>query len=264
MKILLIADVHNCPEVSKERRSRTIKGLKKLIDTTPCDLIVFLGDTVPGCDFGSVGLDKYESYLREIYDLTKNIPFATVFGNHDDECKLTKEEILDMISAYPNSLTNGRNYVLNIENETLLFIDSGSYYEGEGSCYDVVKPEIIEWAKNEIKGKKAILFQHIIVPDIREITEGNRFKDGVKYTGEIREDPCPPDINTGELKELAPYLKAAAFGHDHENSFETEMMGVKLIQCAGSGYNSYEYPQPPTAKLLDTETLITKTIKING
>lgn len=261
MKILLIADVHNNPVVSSERHDKTLKGLKKLIDTTPCDLIVFLGDTVCGPDFDE-NVDEYEDYLREVLDCTENVPFATVFGNHDDECDVTKDEILSYISKYENSLTNGRNYVLNMQGETLLFIDSGAYYDGDESCYDVVKPEVIEWAKGEIKGKKAILFQHIIFPDIRDITDGNRFKEGIKYTGIIHENPCPPDINTGELKELAPYLKAAIFGHDHENSFECEMMGVKLIQCAGASLNSYEYPQTPTAKLLDTKTLETELIEI--
>ena len=261
MKILLIADVHHRPKVNKHRQKKTIKGLKKLIDSCPCDLIVFLGDTVHGPDFEN---DRalYRKYLTEVLDTTKNIPFATVFGNHDDECDIAKEEILEMISAYPNSVTNGKNFVKKIDNETLLFIDSGSYYEGEGSCYDVVKPEVIEWAKGETEGEKTILFQHIIVPDIREITEKSSFKKGVSYTGKIKEPPCPPDINTGELEELSPYLKAAVFGHDHKNSFETEMMGVKLIQCAGSGLECYEYPQRPSAKLLDTKTLKTELIKI--
>ncbi len=263
MKILLIADVHNRPKKKRLRRKKTLSGLKKLIDTTSCDLIVFLGDTIHGPDIKNEA-PNYEKYLREVFDLTGNVPFATVFGNHDDECDVTKEAILSMLSHYPNCLTNGRNYVLNIQGEVLLFIDSGTYFEGEGSHYDTVKPEIIEWAKGEIEGERAILFQHIIVPDIKEITKGRRFKKGVEFTGRIKESPCPPDINTGELKELSPYLKAAVFGHDHKNDFETEMLGVKLIQCAGAGLNSYEYPQRPTAKLLDTKTLETQTIKIKG
>ncbi|MCR5206979.1 MAG: metallophosphoesterase [Eubacterium sp.] len=261
MKIMLIADVHNNPEVEKEKHDPSIEKLKKIIDTVPADLIVFLGDTVYGPavkkDFA-----LYRKFSREVYDCTKSVPFATVFGNHDDEDSISKDEILSIIAEYPNALTNGRNYVLKIDGETLLFIDSGSYYEGEGSCYDTVKPGIIEWAKGEISGTKAILFQHIIVPDILSLVTGEAFNDGVEYTGEIKESPCPPDINTGELRELSPYLKAAVFGHDHENSFEVELMGVKLIQCAGAGLQSYEYPQPPSVKILDTKTLETRRIPI--
>lgn len=263
MRILILPDVHHRPKVNKIRQKKTILGLKKIIDTTSCDLIVFLGDTVHGPDFGN-NIALYREYLCAVLDCTKSIPFATVFGNHDDECGIGKKQILEIINSYPNALTDGENYVIKIDSDVLLFIDSGSYYDGEESLYDTVKPEIIEWAKGEIAGEKAILFQHIIVPDIREITIKNRFKDGIAYKGRIKESPCPPDINTGELKALSPHLKAAVFGHDHKNSFECEMMGVKLIQCPGAGLECYEYPRRPYVSLLDTETLKTEFIKING
>lgn len=267
MKILLVADVHNKPFGSK----KTLKNLKNLFDNTKADLIVFLGDIVHG---PSVRFN-YERYLRQVLDLTGNIPFATVFGNHDDECKTTKAEILKMMSRYDNCLTKQGDYVVRMQGETLLFIDSGSYYKGDGSFYDTVKKEQIDFAKKEISGEKAILFQHIIVPDIMDFideldayTEGSvkdgdkyyRFKEGVSFTGELGERPCPPDINTGELRELADNLKCACFGHDHKNDFELEIMGVKIIQCAGSGDNSYDKDCRSKVKLLDAATLETETI----
>ena len=264
MKILIIADVHNNSCIHKlKRRKDTLKCVKRAIDENPCDLIVFLGDTVHGPDF-RFGCGSYEKRQREVYDLTGNTPFATVFGNHDDECKLTKEEILKVVESYPNCVTDGRNYVVKMKGETLLFIDSGSYYDGEGSFYDTVKEETVLWAEEQIKdGEKAILFQHIIMPDIMDYVEKDKagrdkFKDGVEYTGRIDETPCPPNINTGELETLAPYLKAAVFGHDHMNDFELDIMGVRFIQCAGAGFNSYENERIAEFKIIDTETLETK------
>ena len=266
MKILLIADVHNKPHSSR----RTLKALKNVIDNSKCDLIVFLGDTVHGPNTPN----NYEKYLRQVLDLTGNVPFATVFGNHDDECKTTKAEILSWMQKYDNCLTQQGDYVIEMMGETLVFVDSGSYYDGEGSFYDTVKEEQIQAVLNQIRGKDAILFQHIIVPDIMEmidcfdkkqkgaIRDGGkyyRFKNGVEFTGKLGEKPCPPDINTGELEMLAPRLKAMCFGHDHKNSFELEMMGVKLIQCAGSGYNSYDKFCKSSVKILDTKTMHTVT-----
>lgn len=264
MKILLIADVHNRPKTSKLAHDKTLKDIKKAINKYSCDLIVFLGDTVHGPDFKEVD-DSYEPYLREVLDLTNNIPFAFIFGNHDDECDFTKTQILDIVNTYPNSITDGRNYVYRANGETLLFIDSGSYYPTDESLYDVVSQDVIDWAENEIKGTKAILFQHIIVPDIMSVVEGKRiahFKKGTKHTGKMLERPCPPSIMTNELKQLSPYLKGAAFGHDHVNDFELEMMGVKLIQCAGSGYNCYDKRHWSSVKLLDTETMVTKKYRL--
>lgn len=267
MKILLIADVHNKPHGSK----KTLRDLKKLIDCQAADLIVFMGDTVHGPSTHR----NYEKYLRQVLDLTDNKPFAYVFGNHDDECETTKDEILSVINTYPNSLTDGRNYTVHMMGETLLFLDSGSYYIGEESYYDTVKSGQIDFALGKIKGSKAVLFQHIIVPDIMDVIDcydsrqkgavrdGGKyykFKNGVQYSGKLGERPCPPDINTGELEKLSPYLKCACFGHDHKNSFELELMGVKLIQCAGSGGNSYDRFCRSSVKLLDTEALTARTL----
>lgn len=274
MKILLIADVHNRPLSSEESRERTLDGLERAIKENPCDLIVFLGDTVHGPDFKKSN-DDYGKYLRQVLDLTGDIPFASVFGNHDDECKIEKDEILNIISEYPNSITNGRNYTVDMMGEKLLFVDSGSYYNGKGSYYDTVKEHTIEWAKAEIEGSKAILFQHIIVPDIFDVIKqyklfipflahgdgkSVKFKKGVSYTGKMRERPCPPKINTGELDALATHLKGAVFGHDHVNDFELELKGVKLIQCAGAGYQSYDKKLTSSVKILDTVTMETRQV----
>lgn len=269
MKILLIADVHNKNKGGYITRMK----LKKVVKSTPCDLIVFLGDTVHGPDIKS----NYEKYLRQVLDLTGDKPFATVFGNHDDECYYSKEEYIKVCQSYKNCLTKGKNYVLEIDGETLLFMDSGSYYPTDESLYDTVKQEEIDKAIEQIKGKRAILFQHIIPPNIMDLVEvfnkrekgtvrdGKRycrFKADVKYTGRLGEMPCPPDISTGQLEQLSPYLKCACFGHDHKNSFELELLGVKLIQCAGCGYNSYDKLCRSSVKLLDTKTLEAKQIFI--
>lgn len=269
MKILLIADVHNKPHGSK----KTLHNLKGAINRSGCDLIVFLGDTV----HGPATKNNYEHYLRQVLDLTGDIPFAAVFGNHDDECKTIKAEILSMMKKYPNCLAQQGDYVLELMGQTLAFVDSGSYYDGEGSFYDTVKPEQTQYILSKIKGKGAILFQHIIVPDIMDVIDKYdkrvkgavrdgrhyfKFRDGISYTGRLGEAPCPPDINTNELSTLAPHLRAMCFGHDHKNTFELELMGVKLIQCGGCGSNSYDKYSLSSVKLLDTDTLQTTLIRL--
>lgn len=272
MKILLVADVHNRPSTSPRSKRRTLEGLENAIKKASADLIVFLGDIVHGPDFKEIK-EPYEPYLKQVLDLTGDTPFAFIFGNHDDECDTTKDEILAIANTYKNNLTKGRNYTLDVDGEKLLFMDSGTYYDGDESLYDTVKEEAIQWALNEIKGTKAILFQHIIVPDIIGLCHqknhfvpfwakgGKRwvkFRSDVSYTGKMRERPCPPDISTGQLQTLAPHLKAMCFGHDHVNDFELDIMGVRLIQCRGAGYNCYDNHLRSGVKLLDTKTLKTQ------
>lgn len=277
MRILIIADVHNRPKTSKKCHDKTLAGIKKAIDTLDYELIVFMGDTVHGPDFKELPNEPYEPYLREVLDLTNDKPFAYIFGNHDDECHITKDEILKIVNSYPNSVTKGRNYVVNMDNEVLLFIDSGAYYPTDESLYDVVRQDTIDWAKEQIKDKKAILFQHIIVPDIfNVITQYNhfvpflahgdgkwvKFNKGVTCNGKMRERPCPPEINSGEFKQLSKGLKAMCFGHDHVNDFELDLDGVRIIQCAGSGLNCYDKNNPSSVKILDTKNLKSEQIFI--
>lgn len=265
MKIMVVADVHIRTKVNALRRRRTLRALKKAFSSVDCDMAVILGDLMHGPDYGS-DKESYVHDLREALDTTGNLPFAYVFGNHDDECYMTKAEILGVIAEYKNSLTDGENYIIRRNGETLILFDSGSYYDSQGSFYDVVKPEVIEWAKGQIQGEKAVLFQHIIIPDIIDVIERKgrkcRFNDGFEFSGKLKEYPCPPDINTGELETLAPKLKAMVFGHDHKNSFECTLNGVRIIQCLSSGVNCYEWPQRPTVRLIDTETLTSEIIHI--
>lgn len=268
MKILLIADVHDKLFGSL----KTIRELKKVVSSTKCDLIVFLGDTVHG---PSTPHFIYKKRLHRAVSVACGKPFATVFGNHDDECSTTKEEILGWLKEEPNCLTKDRNYFLDYGDTRLLFIDSGSYCKGDESGYAYVDTKTIKWAKEVSYGKRTILFQHIIMPDIMELIEESdeqkdgfvkdggkwyRFKDGVSFIGSLGERPCPPDFNNRQLEELKENVCCAVFGHDHLNDFELDVQGVRFIQCAGAGSNSYDRSHPSSVKLLDTNTL--ETIKI--
>ena len=268
MKIMIVADVHMRTEVDSYRREKNFEALQNAFATVKCDMAVILGDLMHGPDYAD-NRELYIKDLRRALEVINSVPFAFVFGNHDDECIMTKEEILSIMGEYKNSLTQGENYVLRMNGETLLFIDSGSEYDGPESHYDIVRPDVINWAKEQIKNEKAILFQHIIIPDIHEVIEEYepeqyRFKKGVEYIGNINERPCSPDINTGELQVLAPNLKAMVFGHDHINNFECELSGVKIIQCACTSISGYEWPlfKQPTVRMLDTETMTTKIINV--
>ena len=108
----------------------------------------------------------------------------------------------------------------------------------------------------------SINFQHIIVPEIYDalkeikfvrlgciIRKKNPLNDKTRYyvlpdaaKGELREYPCPPYYNNGQydaMLEVGDVL-ATVSGHDHENTFEIDYKGIKIINTPTVGFNAYK------------------------
>ncbi len=153
----------------------------------------------------------------------------------------------------------------------LWLTDSGTYNtENEYGGYACVYKEQIDWYKKtaaELKKENggkvvpSINFQHIIVPEIydalkqvkflwfgRIIRKKNPLSDKTKFyvlpkdaKGQLREYPCPPYYNNGQydaMLEMGDIL-ATVSGHDHENSFEIDYKGIKIINTPTVGFNAY-------------------------
>ncbi len=143
------------------------------------------------------------------------IPVAVVFGNHDAETTVTKEEQMAIYSTYDccigfdegDGIYGCGNYNVPIYSSAnnsklaynLWMIDSNMYdYDenGESKGYDYVHQDQIDWyvnTANELKAQNngvsvpSLMFQHIIVPEIFDAlleveagTEG-AIKKGDKY-----------------------------------------------------------------------------------
>lgn len=160
----------------------------------------------------------------------------------------------------------------------LYFIDSLEY--GENGGYGCVSREQIQWCADEMAAVKesnggipvpALCFQHIIVPEIYDTLaqaekgdpgafEGKGAGAGKWYTapagmGGLREAPCPPDYSNGQFdawKESGSVV-AGFFGHDHKNSFVTQLDGIHLIACPGSTYTSYHDPEARGVRIIELD-----------
>ena len=174
----------------------------------------------------------------------------------------------DRVGTYnlPIMKSDGSGYGFN-----LWLTDSGTYNtENDYGGYACVYKEQIEWyketsaklaAENGGKPVPAINFQHIIVPEIYDalkeiclprlgciIRQKNPLNDKARYyvlpdgaKGELREYPCPPYYNNGQydaMLEMGDVI-ATVSGHDHENSFEIDYKGIKIINTPTIGFNAY-------------------------
>ena len=174
----------------------------------------------------------------------------------------------DRVGTYnlPIMKSDGSGYGFNI-----WMTDSGTYNtENDYGGYACVYKEQIEWyketsakltAENGGKPVPSINFQHIIVPEIwsalketdilwfgRVVRSKNALNDKTRFymlpdnaVGELREYPCPPYYNNGQfdaMLEMGDVL-ATVSGHDHENSFEIDYKGIKIINTPTIGFNAY-------------------------
>lgn len=150
--------------------------------------------------------------------IRRKIPYAVIFGNHDDEGSLSRSASMDLITSLPYSLSEAGpatvdgvgNYhveVLAHGNShhsalTLYFLDTHGYSSDERAFkgYDWIKKNQIDWFKETAQGlKKAhkeythvhmdAAFIHIPLPEYR--------KTDNQIVGAWRENPTAPAFNSG-------------------------------------------------------------------
>ena len=182
-KIMLIAD----PQDDENLEETTTAIMNEALDQYAPDLVIYLGDNTVA--------DGYENQKTAIEAVTKpvvdrGIPFAIVFGNHDEEHDVSKEELLEIYrslgcltyDAVPEMHGCGTCNlpILASDSDKAVFnlwlTDSGDYNRDEGaSGYDYVHEDTIAWYKEtaaalaEENGGKpvpAMNFQHIVIPEI--------------------------------------------------------------------------------------------------
>ena len=228
-QIMIFADVQDNYPIEET----TIQMMCESLDKYQPDLAVFLGDNTiaPGHE------EQYKTIEEMVKPLNdRGVPFAIVFGNHDQEFGVTKEELLSYYQEF-GCLTydadpelygcgNSNLTILSSDGEkvafNLWFIDSGSSNpDKEVGGYDYVHEDQVEWYKNtaaelkEANGGEvvpSVLFQHIIMPEIYEciypalpVTIGEDFTiKGTTYLpipsfdlhDGIILEPCSPSYNS--------------------------------------------------------------------
>ncbi len=188
-RILVVTDTQ---DIDKPQEA-TLTMLDAELDAADADLVLLLGDQIHGPAIGH-DEEKTRTALAAILDVIAqhHVPFAAVFGNHDDEGGVSKETQLGWYQSYPDCLmVKGSagygvgNYNLLVWSEdgtkplaNLWMIDSGTYCPKQDGTYDWVHGEQIQWYKETARRiadhnggamVPAYVFQHIIVPEIYDL-----------------------------------------------------------------------------------------------
>ena len=201
-RILIVADTQD----TATPQEAMLRLLQAELDAADADLVVFTGDQVHGPSVRTeAAMEKaLDAILAPVAE--RGIPFAAVFGNHDNEGGVSKETQLAIYQSYPGCLmsagpdgiTGCGNYNLLVWSSdgsrpvcNLWFLDSGTYGEKGVSKYARVEQDQIDWytstagvlAEQYGEMLPAYLFQHIIVPEIydllTEVPASEKKTDGV-------------------------------------------------------------------------------------
>lgn len=80
----------------------TIEYMERLLDLEKPNLVVFSGDNING---GGVSDARAATFKFAEPVVKRRIPWTAVFGNHDDENDLSREELMEVMRRMPYSLS---------------------------------------------------------------------------------------------------------------------------------------------------------------
>lgn len=213
----------------------TKKFIKESVEYADPDLIILSGDNISagGATIGIHAIDKtlVKTAINNFMSVFEEIgtPVAVVFGNHDAEELVTKEEQMEFYTAYDccvaidegDALYGCGTYNLPIYSSdgskiayNIWMIDSNMYDDVNGG-YDYVHKDQLDWyvktsdalkAQNGGKPVPSMMFQHIVVNEIYDViievpeSEKDNYEyveDNGKYYALNRDV-----YRTGELNEM--------------------------------------------------------------
>lgn len=273
-------------------RKAMVQMLDAAYDKVRPDLVIFTGDNVLGnhlldARFGNrkVASGKEATYHRLKASLSKildplekrQIPFAMIFGNHDDMNDITKDEHIEIYRKYENCLPMNTDncdvdcdtYIIPVfssdkKNRVLNFwmLDSAWYDHSQKKCFEEIKQETVKWYNSEYKkiikesgNVPSLLFLHIPLPQQKEFfvpcskSEPGAIKIDNKY---IRLDNnkafgfagepasvCKDEYGLFESIKKNGDVMAVVSGHDHSNNFDGIVDGVRMIQSSAASFRCY-------------------------
>jgi DNA repair exonuclease SbcCD nuclease subunit len=196
------------------------------------------------------------------------VPYAAIFGNHDDEGSLSRNAQMSLYEslpyslseAGPNSIDGVGNYFVEVlahgNNKhsalTLYFLDTHSYSPDEAHYhgYDWIKPNQIKWFKDTAETLKDkhqhytkihmnMAFIHIPLPEYRD--------EGQERVGDWKERVTAPTFNTNFKDALVEEnVLAVSCGHDHANDYcamsknpQSGQGDLWMCYAGGSGFGGY-------------------------
>ncbi|WP_053376414.1 metallophosphoesterase family protein [Paenibacillus sp. FJAT-27812] len=261
-KIVQFTDIHWIDGSDLDLQSKAVMEL--VLDAEQPDLVMFTGDVIyTGTheEGSSLCHDPAGAFRQAVAAVEQRaIPWGVVFGNHDTENGITRDQLMSEVlkHAYtlaergPEHIHGVGNYVLPVfgsNNEkaaALLYcFDSGAYSEQPSvPGYDWIRHDQVEWYTEQSREWKArldgealpaISFFHIPLPEYETV-----WRQEVCY-GSKHEKVCSAKTQAGIFSAMIAQgdVMATYCGHDHINDYWGELYGIRLYYGRATGFNTY-------------------------
>ncbi|MBR6334757.1 MAG: metallophosphoesterase [Clostridia bacterium] len=300
IRVLQVSD----PQDLKLVRKSMTEMLGRAYDTLKPDLVVFTGDNILGnhlldARFGTrpvafgkeATLESMKGALDRILEPvnSRKIPFAMIYGNHDDMNCITKEEQMEIYRSYEYCMQGNTDnpgldcdtYAVDIlfggKKKFILYMFDSAWQDKDENrqCHTGIKPEAVSWFKsyneqNKTNGGEpvsAIAFLHVplkeqnfllkeCAPDEKGAVDcGGKFfiLDPEKANGAFHEPVSCVETDNGLFDAFAEAgnIKAVVTGHDHRNCFEGSYKGIDIIQTGCASFRCYGSRDARGVRLFD-------------
>lgn len=286
-RILQVSD----PQDLVRAKPAMLRMLARAYDDLRPDLVLFTGDNTLGNHLHDVGfvrvktandpavtLHKMRRALDRILEpvQARGIPFAMIYGNHDDMNDVSKREQFKLYRAYSQCLPmNETDESLDCDTYNIplrtsdgrtawnLFMLDSAWNDEQGQHWRV-KPETTGWyartsdslrSENGGKAVPSLLFLHVALPQMKALCkpcgkktagavrdgDGYVCLDNAKAKGVMGESisACEDDGGLFDAMRARGDVRAVISGHDHLNCFDGVSDGVRFIQSGAASFRCY-------------------------
>ncbi|MBQ7542513.1 MAG: metallophosphoesterase [Clostridia bacterium] len=285
--ILQVSDPQDLPHA----RRAMLQMLDRAYDALRPDLVLFTGDNTLGNHLHDVGyirvktandpdktLRKMRRALAQILDPVerRGIPFAMIYGNHDDMNDVSKQAQFALYRAYSHCLPMNETdnsvdcdtYCIPIRTAdgrtawNLYLLDSA--WNDERGQHCCIKEETVRWyartsdslrAQNGGNAVPSLLFVHVPLPQTKALLSpcgpdhpgavrdggGWACLDAEKAQGVLGESlsVCGDEYGLADEMRRRGDVRAVISGHDHLNCFDGAADGLRFIQSGAASFRCY-------------------------
>ncbi|QUC21699.1 uncharacterized protein UV8b_05942 [Ustilaginoidea virens] len=245
-----------------EADPRTLDFVTKMLDEEKPDLVILGGDQVNGdtAPDAPTAIFKIASLL-----IQRSIPYAAIFGNHDDESTMSRARQMALYETLPFSLSAAGpanidgvgNYYIEVLARggsdhsalTIYLLDTHSYSPNERKYpgYDWIKPNQIEWFRKtaaSLKSKHAKYSHHHMDISFIHIPLTEYASPELPRLGEWKEGVTAPVYNSGFRDALVEQgVVMVSAGHDHCNDYC--LLSLQNVTQPGAQLSPSPGEQPP-------------------